>query len=134
MGASETGPWREELAQIAEQHEELQRRTQVFLERLSSRAPTAELVRALRDLLELLDLHFRCEEQLMGRADYPEQHSHRLLHQASLQQFQAELRTLELGTRRPLGEYREMIQVWIQDHLDRQDHRFDAFLKRKLSS
>lgn len=128
-----SGLWQEELTRIEEQHESLLAGTQAWLAALGDRRPDAEVSLALRQLIDLLDIHFRTEEHLMGRVDYPEQHAHRLLHLACLQQFRQELGHLELGTRRALEQYREMIQVWIRDHLDRQDRRFDTYLQHHRS-
>lgn len=90
----------------------------------------AEVTRALAELVDLLELHFHTEELLMGRASFPEEHAHRLLHQACLQQVRGVLGELELGSRRSLAELRELVQVWIQDHVERQDQRFEAYLKQ----
>ncbi|MFA7330699.1 MAG: hemerythrin family protein [Candidatus Delongbacteria bacterium] len=125
------GQWHEDLARIDGQHQVLQAGTKQFLALLEESRPQAEATRALAELVALLELHFHTEELLMGRAGFPEQHAHSLLHQACLQQVRGVLGELELGTRRPLAELRELIQVWIHDHMDRQDQRFEAFLKHK---
>jgi len=66
----------------------------------------------------------------MARAGFPELHPHRLLHQSCLRQLRDELDHLTLAGPRGLESYREHTQVWIRNHMDHQDRRFEAFLRQ----
>jgi hemerythrin-like metal-binding protein len=128
--AGQAGLWQPELARIEDQHTGLEREMDALLEAVGQRRPTGELAQLLGRVIQLLEEHFRLEEVLMARAAFPELHPHRLLHQSCLRQLRDERDHLALAGPRSLETYREHTQVWIRDHMERQDQRFETFLRQ----
>lgn len=124
------GLWQPELARIEEQHAGLEREMDALLDAVRQSRPTAELAQLLGKVIHQLEEHFRLEEVLMTRAAFPELHPHRLLHQSCLRQLKDERDHLALAGPRGLETYREHTQVWIRNHMERQDLRFETYLRQ----
>jgi len=129
--AERAGLWQPELARIEDQHAGLLREMDNLLDALRLGRPAGELAHLLGRVIQYLEEHFRLEEVLMARAGFPELHPHRLLHQSCLGQLRGERDRLSLSGPRGLDSYRELTQVWFRDHMERQDHRFESFLRRQ---
>jgi hemerythrin-like metal-binding protein len=120
--------WQETVGRIRKEHEELHHSTARFLDQVRQNQPISHLIEAMRHLTQHLKLHFETEEQLMRRASFPGLHTHRLLHEACMNQFRLETDFLGLGQVRSLDEYEEMIHTWITEHMRMQDRRFEDFI------
>jgi len=120
--------WQETVGRIRQEHEDLHQSTGHFLQQVREGRHLSHLMESMRQLTEHLHAHFATEEQLMRRAAFPGLHTHRLLHQACMNQFRLELDYLGLGQPRQLADYEEMIHTWIDEHMRVQDRRFEEFI------
>lgn len=120
--------WQEAVSRIRQEHENLHLSTARFLAEVRQGQGLAFVLATLRQLTEHLQSHFETEEQLMRRAAFPGLHTHRLLHQACLNQFRMEQDFLGLGQPRQLADYEEMIHTWVDEHMRIHDRRFEEFI------
>jgi hemerythrin len=120
------------ITKIDDQHKEIFNRINNLMNAISD-GDKRKTLRDLADFLsEYVDLHFKMEEDLMLRKNYPGFLSHKRLHDgfiAKLKQFQLRL-NIE-GTSSSLISFAESLLVsWWYEHINQEDKRFGVFLKK----
>ncbi len=92
---------------------------------------SAELLEVFGFLRDYASRHFQEEEDLMERTCYPEQASHRRLHQAFRAQIQAFGDRLGQAPHSVALELLAYLRDWLVHHIGQEDRRLGAFLRGK---
>jgi hemerythrin len=130
-----TFEWTPELAvgveAIDEQHRELFRRTEVFLQAAQASAEGRELLRLLGYLGEYVVTHFEAEEALMAELAYPSAAAHTAEHA----RFTREFVRMRDGFARAgpdaelVARVRREVCDWVIRHVTEADRQLAAFVR-----
>lgn len=90
-----------------------------------------ELLAVLGFLRDYADRHFRDEEDLMARADYPAKEAHTQLHQAFRDAIGSFAERLEQAPHTVASGLLEYLRDWLVHHIGQEDRRLGAFLNGK---
>lgn len=127
--------WTESLAikvgGIDEQHRELFRRLNVFLDACDSGKGKAELVRMLQFLDDYVAVHFREEERLQEDSGYPDRHAHHGYHREFIEQLgMLKMRFLREGPTADLvATINRVVVGWLLAHISRMDRDFGEWMR-----
>ena len=91
------------------------------------------IARTLDELVSRTEAHFRREEDLMARSDYPEAEHHAMLHAALLEEVEGFRRDfaggMEIGP-----EITEFIKRWLISHIMESDKHLGGYLEGRHSA
>ena len=129
--------WGEHLAtgitEVDDQHRELLRRLNEFLDACDAGKGKEELIGMLQFLDEYVVIHFSTEERLQKLNDYPDRVRHREYHRGFIRQLTDMKRRflLEGPTPALVKEINRTLVGWLLDHIAIKDRAFAPFIKRK---
>lgn len=86
----------------------------------------------LRDLTEYTRVHFATEESLMQASSYPEYDSHKVKHEALIQQVVALQKKVAAGETGISFELLHFLKNWLTQHIQVVDKQFGAFFIRSM--
>lgn len=101
-----------------------------YHEALEAQAPHAQLQKIFDEVIAFASQHFRDEEALMERADYPNLSRHRLMHQNLTQrvlEFQKALKDEKPGAER---EIQYFLKSWLTAHILGIDKLYAPFIRK----
>jgi hemerythrin-like metal-binding protein len=85
----------------------------------------------LDDLVHYTEVHFKREEDMMDRGDYPDFQRHRRIHQAICQRLEEIRWEYFQGIREELrGEILEFLKDWLNEHILVEDMRYRPYLPK----
>jgi hemerythrin len=126
--------WRDDLLvsfpAIDQEHRELISRAGELHAAVAAGRPNAELQQRLVSLFDFTEKHFTAEEELMLAAGYPEYAAHKSAHRELLEQLSVLLKDIAAGTVNPSHLLQTFIEVWVEQHVVRDDKALAAFLNR----
>jgi hemerythrin len=126
--------WRDDLLvsfpAIDQEHRELISRAGEFQAAVAALRPNAELQQRLASLFDFTAKHFTAEERLMLAGGYPEYAAHKSAHQELLEQLSVLRKDIAAGTVNPSHLLQAFIEVWVDQHIVRDDKALAAFLNR----
>jgi hemerythrin len=127
--------WSDDLAvrvgAVDEQHRELFRRLNLFLDACDAGKGTADLVKMLQFLDDYVSIHFRDEERLQEEFGFPFRHQHRSYHRS----FEEQLGILkkrfirEGPTADLVATINRVVVGWLLDHISRKDREFGEWVR-----
>lgn len=105
-----------------------------FLEAVQQQASLSQLEMILADMIRLTSEHFRAEEDMLDRHNYPALAAHRAEHERLLVQAEGlRARFDDLSQASEMGnlthEAAEFLQTWLLDHIRTNDRPYCPFLK-----
>lgn len=87
-----------------------------------------EIARILDDLISHTEAHFRREEEIMAREDYPDAEHHAMIHQALRDEI-TEFRQRFAGGMEIGPEITEFIKRWLIGHIMESDKHLGGYLQ-----
>jgi hemerythrin-like metal-binding protein len=90
-----------------------------------------ELARLLIELVDFTRMHFRTEEQLMKKYDYPELIKHQTEHKILLQHLDNLVAAVSRGKYPTFYSDYDVSSDWALIHISESDKRFGSFLNSK---
>ncbi|MCP5054844.1 MAG: hemerythrin family protein [bacterium] len=98
---------------------------------LLSNNPDEFLGDILHRLVEYAGVHFRDEEELMTKYDYPEFDSHSKEHQAFVEKIIGYHKEFKAGTLTLSVEIVNFLKDWLKNHIVAVDQKYSSFLNEK---
>jgi hemerythrin len=83
----------------------------------------------LKELVQYIDYHFKSEEELMTRINYPALERHRELHKDLTRQVAGILMRLKKGQDVSPMELLAFLKVWLIDHIGERDRKIGEYLR-----
>jgi hemerythrin len=129
--------WGEHLAtgitEVDNQHRELLRRLNAFLDACDAGKGKEDLIGMLQFLDDYVVIHFRTEERLMEIHSYPDRVLHRGYHHGFIRQLKELKRRFLLEGPSPslVKEINRVVVGWLLDHIAIKDRAFAPFIKEK---
>jgi len=129
--------WGEHLAtgitEVDDQHRELLRRLNEFLDACDTGKGKDDLIGMLQFLDDYVVIHFRTEERLMDNHGYPDRVLHRGYHRGFIRQLNDLKRRFLLEGPSPslVKEINLTVVSWLLDHIAVKDRAFAPFIKGK---
>lgn len=125
------------LEEIDEQHQEIFKRANKLIEinksDLGREAGFEEAVQLLEFLDDYIKKHFREEEKLQRKYDYPDYKDHKQIHdnlmketEAMIDKFKQQKKSLA-----NLSELNKFILNWLVGHIDQEDRKVTKYIKKQ---
>ncbi len=116
---------------IDEQHHRLVEMVNHFYHCLRKGASSSDLKQLLNGLIEYTSTHFRTEEDLFEKYDYPEKEVHRKIHEKLVEKvldYQRKVETEEAGVAYDLFDF---LKDWLTNHICVIDKKYGPYLREK---
>jgi hemerythrin len=120
------------LAEIDDEHKEIFACADRLQSILWDSGPTAELLKAVEDLVTSIGEHFAHEERLMRAARYPSLHWHKRLHESAQRQVAQYVYKIKQGDRDAGLELVEILGEWLRRHTRVADRMMASHLRNHL--
>jgi len=116
---------------IDEQHRRLVEMVNQFYHRLREGASISDLEQLLRDLIEYTSTHFRTEEELFEKSNYPEKDVHRKIHEKLEEKVLAYQKRVEAGETSVAYDLLAFLKDWLTNHICVTDKKYGPYLREK---
>jgi len=84
----------------------------------------SHLERVMADILEYVDVHFRCEEWLMAKINYADEKNHHRLHDDFRRTVQKLKQDYDAGNHHSLSSLVTLLRQWLLSHIVIEDSKF----------
>lgn len=124
------------VAEIDNQHKELFRRVNQYLDAMMAQKGREEIGKVIKFLENYVVTHFGMEERYMTRYSYPDQRLHKEQHDAFIKTFN-DIRASynEHGARADnVIKAQQRLGEWLRTHIPHTDKNFADFLKAKKAA
>jgi len=118
------------IPQIDEQHKGLFSLIQKLNFDREKNESKEQLVKIFNQLLEYTDIHFKTEEELFEKYDYPDKDKHHQAHQDLIEKVLAFKKDKNYIFESNVTEF---LNVWIKEHILIEDRKYKDFLLEKLN-
>jgi len=124
------------ISEMDGEHKELFNRINALLSSLLGREKDYDMKKLVGFINEYIDFHFRNEEKLLERNNYPELENHKKLHAIYEDYFDKIEKELTTGNFDALLliEIQEKVVNWLLDHIAKVDKKYGIFLNNKKLS
>lgn len=128
-----TEKYRLDIPEIDEQHMELVSRVNNLFIAYNDERSRQEIHEMLLFLSQYVVIHFKDEEALMEKLEYPEFDCHHSLHQNYSRSVDRLFDQVKEGavTRDMMIEVNRMLVTWLSNHIDVEDRRFAEYYHQK---
>ena len=121
--------WDTGEASIDRQHQDMLTQLGRLMVALAEGREALETERAMLLLGEYIETHFRDEEALMARAQYPGLAHHRLVHDEMRERVQAMVATYGHDPRSIPASVMDFLLTWLKEHLGGEDRLMAQYLR-----
>lgn len=88
----------------------------------------------LNELVDYTVYHFKAEEELQAKNNYPDLPQHKVVHQKLIQDVQGFLELLKKQDETAKERLMIFLTNWLKDHILGDDKKFGKFLKQNVTS
>ena len=119
------------ISVIDEQHKRLVAMVNELYRKLRDGATLEDLRGLLNELIDYTATHFRTEEELFEKYDYPEKEVHRKIHEKLVEKVLDYQRRVEAGEPGLAYELLTFLKDWLSNHICVTDKKYGPYLKEK---
>jgi hemerythrin len=119
---------------IDQEHREIVSRAGELHAAVAASRPNSELHQHVASLFDFTEKHFTAEEKLMLESGYTGYAAHKSAHRDLLGQLSVLREAIAAGTVNPSHLLQVFIEVWVEQHMVREDKALAGFLNRTGSS
>ncbi len=116
---------------IDEQHKRLVGMVNDLYQKLKDGATSEDLRNLINGLIDYTANHFRTEEELFEKYDYPEKEIHRKIHEKLVEKVLDYQRRVEAGEPGIAYDLLAFLKDWLANHICVTDKKYGPFLKEK---
>lgn len=117
------------VADVDSQHEELFKKANLFIFSVKHGNGEKQIGNMLKDLVEYTRIHFKDEEALMEKFNYPELGQHKQLHKELIEDIVKVLKKIRSGQKYHPIELIRFLEDWLTHHIMEEDMKIGKFLK-----
>jgi len=90
-----------------------------------------EFKNAIKEAVDYAKSHFKFEEELLSKYNYPEINEHRKEHEDFIKKIILEIKNFETGKKFVPNSFARFLRDWTLEHIAISDKKFSFFLKSK---
>lgn len=117
------------VSEIDRQHQELFKKANLFIFSVKHGNGNKKVGQMLKDLVEYTRIHFRDEEEIMTKFNYPELIQHKELHHELIEAIVKVLKKIKSGQKYQPIELIRFLEDWLTHHIMEEDMKIGKFLK-----
>jgi hemerythrin-like metal-binding protein len=130
-------PWRSQLetdiADVDTQHKELVRLVNLLHKAMRLQKGSDEVEGILNDLAQYTVSHFKFEEELFEKYEYPAMDEHKQIHKELIDQVSAFHAEFKAGKATVSMDLMDFLKDWLNNHIMKTDMAYAPFLKKKMT-
>ncbi len=118
-----------DIPEVDEQHKELFRKANLFVFSVKHGDGDKQIGHVLKSLVEYTKVHFKDEEEVMQRYNFPELEKHKILHHELIEDIIKVLKRIKSGQKYSSIELIRFLEDWLTHHITEEDMKIGKFLK-----
>lgn len=115
------------VPKMNDQHQKLVGIMNKLYERHAAKAPKSELNKLLLELRDYTILHFRDEEALLDKMQFPQTRTHKNIHQKLLEDFTAHYAAFANGNGEISSKFFDFLRLWLTSHILHIDRKYGDY-------